>query len=88
VVRRIMRDRSWRVLRDHYYGWEEPQRLGLDHHQPIRPEGKVAGKESRPALSLTGEAAPRDVQAARQWTTSAAAEGSRETADGCWQMRA
>jgi hypothetical protein len=26
------------VLWDHNFGWEEPQRLGLDHHQPIRPE--------------------------------------------------
>jgi hypothetical protein len=27
-----------RVVWDHDYGWEEPQRLGLDHHQPTRPE--------------------------------------------------
>jgi hypothetical protein len=27
-----------RVLWHHDYGWEEPQRLGLDHHQPSRPE--------------------------------------------------
>jgi hypothetical protein len=28
------------------------------------------------------------LQTVQQWTTSAAAEGSRETADGCWGMRA
>ncbi len=27
-----------RVLWDHDNGWEEPQRFGLDHHQPIHPE--------------------------------------------------
>ncbi len=27
-----------RVLWNHDYGWEEAQRFGLDHHQPIRPE--------------------------------------------------
>jgi hypothetical protein len=27
-----------RVLWDHDHGWEEPQRFGLDHHQPICPE--------------------------------------------------
>jgi hypothetical protein len=27
-----------RVLWDHDHGWEEPQRFGLDHHQPIHPE--------------------------------------------------
>jgi hypothetical protein len=27
-----------KVLWDHNYGWKEPQRLGLGHHQPIRPE--------------------------------------------------
>jgi hypothetical protein len=27
-----------RVLLDHDHGWEEPQRFGLDHHRPIRPE--------------------------------------------------
>jgi hypothetical protein len=27
-----------RVLWDLDHGWEEPQRFGLDHHQPIRPE--------------------------------------------------
>jgi hypothetical protein len=81
VVRRIMRDRSWRVLRDHYYGWEEPQRLGLDHHQPIRPEGKVAGKESRPALSLTGEAAPREA-CRRHATIMLQCEGPRRTRSG------
>jgi hypothetical protein len=38
VPHRITQDRSWRVLWDHDYGWEEPQRLKLDHHQPICPE--------------------------------------------------
>ncbi len=50
-----------RALWDHDHGWEEPQRFGLDHHQPIRPEesceqgsrrgvqaGSVAGKEGGP----------------------------------------
>jgi hypothetical protein len=27
-----------RVLWDHAHGWEEPQRFGLDHHQPIHLE--------------------------------------------------
>ncbi len=50
-----------RVLWDHDHGWEEPQRFGLDHHQPISPEesceqggwrgvraGSVAGGEGGP----------------------------------------
>ncbi len=27
-----------RVLWDHDNGWEEPQRFGLDYHQPFHPE--------------------------------------------------
>jgi hypothetical protein len=50
-----------RVLWDHNHGWEEPQRFGLDHYRPIRPEesceqggrrgvqvGPVAGEEGGP----------------------------------------
>jgi hypothetical protein len=31
-----------RVLWDHVNGWEEPQRFGLDHHQPIKSGGAAA----------------------------------------------
>ena len=40
-----------RVLWDHDNGWEEPQRFGLDHHQPIHPEESC------------GQGGPRGVQA-------------------------
>ncbi len=44
-----------RVLRDHDYGWEEPQRLGLDHHQPVRPEESwgQGGRQGVQACSVT-----------------------------------
>jgi hypothetical protein len=46
-----------RVLWDHDNGWEEPQRLGLDHHQPIHPE-ESCGQGSRRGVqagSVAGE---------------------------------
>jgi hypothetical protein len=44
-----------RVLWDYNCRWREPQRLGLDHHQPIRPEeswARWAGRVARSAGRL------------------------------------
>jgi hypothetical protein len=53
-----------RVLWDHDYGWEEPQRLGLDHHQPICPEESCeqGGRRGVQAGSVAdGEGGPQRV---------------------------
>jgi hypothetical protein len=44
-----------RVLWDHDHGWEEPQRFGLDHHRPIRPEESCGqgGRQGVQAGSVT-----------------------------------
>jgi hypothetical protein len=46
-----------RVLWDHDNGWEEPQRFGLDHHQPIHPEESCGqgGRRGVQAGSVAGE---------------------------------
>jgi hypothetical protein len=38
AVGRYARQVVNRALWDHDHGWKEPQRFGLDHHQPIHPE--------------------------------------------------
>jgi hypothetical protein len=53
-----------RHLWDHDCGWEEPQRPGLDHHQPIRPEESCeqGGRSGVQAGSDTdGEGGPQRV---------------------------
>jgi hypothetical protein len=53
-----------RVLWDHDHGWEEPQRFGLDHHQPIRPEESCeqGGRRGLQASSVAdGEGGPQRV---------------------------
>jgi hypothetical protein len=53
-----------KVLWDHDHGWEEPQRFGLDHHQPIRPE-ESCEQGSRQGVQVgsvaDGEGGPRRV---------------------------
>jgi hypothetical protein len=45
------------VLWDHDNGWEEPQRFGLNHHQPIHPEESCGqgGRRGVQAGSVAGE---------------------------------
>ncbi len=53
-----------RVLWDHDHGWEEPQRFGLDHHQPIHPEESFeqGGQRGVQAGSVAdGEGGPQRV---------------------------
>jgi hypothetical protein len=53
-----------RALWDHNYKWEEPQRLGLDHHQPIRPKESCQQGGRRGVLAGSvpdGEGGPRKV---------------------------
>jgi hypothetical protein len=53
-----------RVLWDQDYGWEEPQSLGLDHHQAIRPEENCeqGGRRGVQAGSVAdGEGGPQRV---------------------------
>jgi hypothetical protein len=58
-VRQVME----RVLWDCDYGWQEPQRLWLDHHQPIRPEESCnqGGRQGVQAGSVAdgGDGPPR-----------------------------
>ncbi len=53
-----------RVLWDHDHGWEELQRFGLDHHQPIRPEESCdqGGQQGVQVSSIAdGEGGPQRV---------------------------
>ncbi len=53
-----------RVLWDHDQGWEESQRFGLGHHQPIRPEEscKQGGQQGVQVGSVAdGEGGPQRV---------------------------